>query len=110
MAAALRPRGFRPGRTWRFVEPPVLAEHRGNPRCSWFVRSSVEFVRFVRSDRLLMRRAWTRRTPIRPPPVRKIYLKEGFPRRAGTRYMLSSQRLTASEDLIHGDSDGPESR
>ena len=45
-----------------------------------------------------------------PPPARKIYLKEGFPCRAGTDYMLSSQRLTAPEDLIHGDSDGPESR
>ena len=46
-----------------------------------------------------MRLAWTRPPRDRPPPTRKIYLKEGFPCRAGTGYMLSSQRLTALEDL-----------
>jgi hypothetical protein len=46
----------------------------------------------------------------RPPPARKIYLKEGVSHRIGTGYTLSSQRLTALEDLTHGDSDGPESR
>ena len=111
MAAALRPRGFRPGRTsLRFIGPLVLAEHRGHPQRSWFVRLSVEFVRFVRPDRVRTRIAWTRLTLSDTAPARKIYLKEGFPCRARTGYMLSSQRLTALKDLTHGDSDGPESR
>ena len=101
MAAALRPA------PWVSPRPDIAAvfrtaRPRGTPWASatFLVCPLIGQIRAFRSFGPAPDvRGWTRKAPSHTLPERKIYLKEGFPCRAGTDYMLSSQRLTALEDL-----------